>query len=134
MTVRALRSRRHYHVHTSMRSCHNGYYCHAHLPGAWHRATSSALFARAIADGMEQSGWLRAHGHSVDRGGGGGGGAVASAAAASAAATSAAAARPIMVVWHVRTGDALSAVSESALLALNRTVLSAQVNAPLTTP
>ena len=100
--VRERQCRHHYHVHTAMRSCAGGYYCHAHLPGAWHRATSSATFRRALEDGMKRTGWLHAHARSNDGSGGRD--------------------RPISIVWHLRTGDAVTAVKEGSLLALNHTV------------
>ena len=51
---------------------------------------------------MKRTGWLHAHARSNDGSGGRD--------------------RPISIVWHLRTGDAVTAVKEGSLLALNRTV------------
>jgi hypothetical protein len=51
---------------------------------------------------MKRTGWLHAHARSNDGSGGRD--------------------RPISIVWHLRTGDAVTAVKEGSLLALNHTV------------
>ena len=123
---------RHYRVHTTMRSCAHGFYCHAHLPGVWHRATSSVTFRAAVQAGLQSSGWLAEHTRHVAKGGGArpgsgsmgdGGGLMAS----GGGLLEGGGERPLRAVWHVRTGDARSGVSEASLLWLNRSVLSAQL-------
>ena len=87
-------------VSTGSRDCSHGWYCHAHLPGAWDRSTQSEPFLRAVAPlrGLK-------------------------------APTDAAAGDPLAVVWHVRTGDDSSTASDGSLSRLYMRVFQVAWNA-----